>query len=581
MVDSNSGTNMTGVTGYLLTQLLPTLPDTNQGFEIRDFELGVEMNDSGGGAMTTPNYLLDGVAFFECKQSVSARNSSTSGSSMTVSRSLIRGASSSFSPTEPLVEVEVTDESNPGVTSSLTFTFDSVDIRPSGTNCLSSAVVFRAWDTDHDDQDSITARMRNVKITGQSTLTPIPGPSNQRFFEGAGVEAGIKDGSVGRFILENVLIRDAWGEGFYGLVSKDFSSGFFSATTTSMLANGAVMNNPPFIQLLGFASADFDESGLHLEVSEGGSWTVDEGRVSHFSNNYRHGVLLESGSEPDETDGFPLAEFVLCTFMRNGLGLSFGQGHGISVYTRDTITALEVSQSALSGNRSCGVQMLFDSAETVRGQRLQITNSTISGNLGLGAAFMNGAFPIDTNPVSVVSLDESNGLSVRLSQATITDNATPYAVALYGVTTGAQDALWPPGSTSSSVDHCVLKENGFIPSGGGFSDQAFYPEPLTPFGLGQWQDIFDRTAFSNLGNELGSGTVPAYGTAQGNFYADPLLVPFTFLGNALGAVFPSATSPLIDAGGASRVATEATDNRGPGFPRLLGLIWDVGAFEIQ
>ena len=570
---------MTGITGYLVTQLLPTLPDTNQGFEIRDFELGVEMND-GGGAMNVPDYLLDGIAFFECRRAVSARNSSKSGSSMTVRRSLIRGASSSFSPTEPLVEVEVTDGDNLGIASTLTFTLDSVDIRPSGTNCLSSAVVFRAWETERDDIDSLTARMRNVKITGRSVLNPIPGPISQQYFEGAGVEAGVKDGSVGRFILENVLIQDARGEGFYGLVNKEDSAGFFSATSTSMLDNGAATHADPFLQSNGFGSAIFDESGLHLEVSEEGSWTVDEGRVSHFSDNYRHGVFLESGSFPDETDGFPLAEFVLCTFMRNGLPLSSGQGHGISVYTRDTTTALELSQSALSGNRSCGVQMFFDSAETIRGQRLQITNSTISANLGLGPAFMNGAFPIDTNPVSVVSLDDSNGLTMNLSQTTITDNATPYAVALYGISVPAQEALWPLGGSSSSVDNSVLKENGFTPAGGGFSDQAYYPEPVPGF-VTQWDSIFDATAFSNLGNEVGAGTLPQYTTAQGNFYADPLLIPFTFLGNPLGAVFPSASSPLIDAGGSFRVATESTDNRGPGFPRLLGAGWDVGAFELQ
>lgn len=555
-----------------------TLPDTNQGIEIRDFNLGIEMADSNV-AMGAPDFLLDGVAFYQCLQAINITNSYTAGAVITYERGLIRSTTPPGAPVPPLIEV-LTNDLFQNRNTSLVLTLESLDIRPGTSMWGGSAIGIASLGSENDD-DFIRVNLRNLKITGQSTINPIPGPISQQYFRGAGVEVGLKHGAIGRYDLENVLIRDARAEGFLGFVTTSGASGTFSATNVSLIENGSDDHASPYLPSMGIGGATFSESGLHLAAREGGTWTVDEGRESHFDRNYRHGVFLEASSFHDEADGFPLAEFDLCTFTGNGLELTAEQGHGLHTFNRETTMDLRIHRSALSSNLSGGIQMYFDDAETSRSQRLEITNSTLSENGGGGAVFFNaGVYPLDTNPVSVVSVDDSNSLETRISQVTISDNPTPYAIAFYGTNPSAQVELWAPGS-SSTIDNGVLKENGFTPaSGGAFSDQAWFPEPPSPLGGGQWEDIFDRTYFSNLGNELGV-SLPAYTPDQGNFYSDPQLTPFTFMNIDLGVVFPSATSPLIDAGGASPFATEATDNRGPGNPRLLGNTFDVGAFELQ
>jgi len=63
LLEVNTGTNMSGIAGYL--PVVPmTLPDTNQGFELRDFAVGIQIEDNppllGFGAT---DFLIDEFLF--------------------------------------------------------------------------------------------------------------------------------------------------------------------------------------------------------------------------------------------------------------------------------------------------------------------------------------------------------------------------------------------------------------------------------------------------------------------------------------------------------------------------------------
>jgi len=490
----------------------------------------------------------------------------------------MRSPAVSFTSDLPLVDLEFTNlNQTPYI---YRFTIDSADLRPADAEMLSSMMVFQGYDVDGGD-DTLFVTLRNIEISGRSSVIPIIPPFSQQSIRGAGIEVGLKQSCQGRISLENVSVRDARGEGFYGLVMQNESAGFFSCSNTSFRYNGDAAVSSPYMASVAFGAASFEQSGLHLEVHEEGAWTVDDGAESHFDDNYRHGVILESSSNDDEVDGFPLADFDLCTFMRNGLDLDASvRGHGVYAHMLESEIELHLHRSAASSNHTSGVNMLFDFANTVRRQRLVATNSTFSRNLGIGPALYGpaGAFPLETNPIAIISLAPANSFTTNLSQITVSDNPTPYALSLFGSTSDALEALWPAGSTSR-IDNCVLNANGFTSTGGVFSDQAYYPEP--PFsGTNEWTEMFLGTDFSNLGRIKGI-IVPQYTSVQGNYYDPPLLTSFTFMGSFLGDVFPSTSSPLFNMGMGTRFATEGTDNRGPGNPRIIGVAWDTGAFEVQ
>ncbi|MFK5956554.1 MAG: hypothetical protein QM477_08935 [Planctomycetota bacterium] len=574
MLEVNTGSNMTGITGYLPVVPL-TLPDTNQGFELRDFEVGIQIEDNVPLQPGTTDFLVDGVAFYECRQAVRVRVSESIGSRALLRRCLMRSPSVSFPSDRPQIDLEFTDAAGSGA-HTYRFSVESSDLRPSDSDTITSMMAFQGYDAQADD--TLIVNLRNIEISGRSSTIPIIPPFTQQAIGGAGIEVSIRQGVQGRFNLEGVSVRDALGEGFYGVVMQNDSAGFLDCTNSSFRFNGSAAGGNSYLPV-----SQLGQSGLHLQVLEEGAWTVDEGRESHFDDNYRHGVWLDSGSFDDEADGFPLAEFDLCTFLRNGLDLDNSvRGHGIYTHMLESNIELHVHRSAASANHTSGINMVFSTSGPSRQQRLIVTNSTVSQNLGIGPPMYmsTGALAKETNPITVISTDESNVLLMNLSHVTVSDNPTPYALSLYGSTSLAQTSLWPAMS-GSRIDNSVLNENGFSSSGGSVSDLAYYPEPPPIGSMGQWNDIFAGTDYSNLGRLQSGSILPQYTTAQFNYYDPPLLGSFTFMGNLLGDVFPTTSSPVIGKGLNVPFATEITDNRGPGFLRTVAPGRDTGAFEVQ
>jgi len=584
----SGGTIPEGIQGFMKTSTLHTIPDTDQGIVISEFILGIEITDSTQGGF---DLVLDYVAFLDCQRALTVNAGISGFSQIAVNNSYMRTAITRSTAGNPLVDVFFNALSTTGP-HSLSFSMSSADMRPGNSGMASSMLVVRGIG-DNEGDDSLSVILNDVMISGQPTVpgAPLPrthgGPNYTTPILGAGIEVGVVKGCHGNFSLSNVTVRDAMTEGFLGYVQSDRAIGFLSADDCSFQYNGGGTSTGSYIQNDGtgeFSGANAEQCGLHLIVAEQGKWLVNKGKASHFSNNYRHGVFLEATSYQDEKDGFPMAEFDLCTFAKNGGTLPNEPGYGLLAKMVNATVELGIHRSLVSFNHTGGVRMNFQGPETPRKQILNVTNTTISGNEGENGdpLFVFDLMPLDIAPISIESGDVANGLLMHISQATLTNNISPYALTLHGATASAQLGLWSQASFST-VDNSILNKNGYNATGM-LNDQAFFPEPQ-PFTSGQWDWIMDATWYSNLGSIEDGNVSPRYNAlvgVNGNTLLDPQLGDLVFLNYFVQAVIPGLVGPMVDSGSQSpRYAVESTDNRGPGFPRLIPIEYDVGAFEVN
>jgi hypothetical protein len=73
--------------------------------------------------------------------------------------------------------------------------------------------------------------------------------------------------------------------------------------------------------------------------------------------------------------------------------------------------------------------------------------------------------------------------------------------------------------------------------------------------------------------------VPPLVAPPGTLYGNPYLASLSYNGGLTPTHALQPTSPCIDAG--NNVAGLSVDQRGPGFPRVIGANTDIGAFELD
>ena len=232
---------------------------------------------------------------------------------------------------------------------------------------------------------------------------------------------------------------------------------------------------------------------------------------------------------------------------------------------------LTIDQSTISGNSTTGANSVGGGV-TVGGGNLTITNSTISGNSttgsGAGIAFDGNTF-VATVTNSTISGNTTPGSgggianfagTLNLNHSTVTEN-TAAADRGSGLASFETNAVLTvvsnvfssiiAGNTNSDVDH------------------LFVSGPTAP----------TETVFSGGFNLIGTGNVPDRFTGPNDQTGviDPRLASLADNGGPTETHALLSGSPAIDGGDVS--ATETTDQRGAGFPRLIGSRVDIGAFE--
>jgi hypothetical protein len=206
-----------------------------------------------------------------------------------------------------------------------------------------------------------------------------------------------------------------------------------------------------------------------------------------------------------------------CTLMGNSTG---GTSLGGAIYNHGTLTLTACTLAANTSTDGGGIEN--DSTATA-----SLVNCTLANNV---ATQVGGAIENYTGQLT-------------LKQCTVSSNAT-------GVDTVAGNV---------DVVNTIVANNGVdISTTGGTL-------------------IFDGTNILTLVNI--SGSIVQFN--GGVIYANPMLGPLTNNGGPTMTMMPPNGYPAVNAGLTSAAAGITYDQRGPGFPRVVGAAVDIGAVEVQ
>jgi hypothetical protein len=346
----------------------------------------------------------------------------------------------------------------------------------------------------------------------------------------------------------------------------------------------------------------FGYAGYGSALYNTGSATLNNSTVE---NNYSRGGAVSNAGTLTISNS---------NVSQNRWGYAIGNG-GSAIVSGSTLSgnqngdifnfngaSLTVSNSTLSGNKAGadGGGGIFNDGT------LAVNNSTLSGNKAAGAA----AFTTATSGGGVKSYPGSSGIGggIFMNSGTLSINSSTLEgnQAIGGSTTGSGGStgggfgggLYIAGGTVS-INNSTLADNQAIANGGSLT------APGGGFGGGIYSSIYNSAGASALqmhdtilaNNIAGTapdldGNVTSLGhnligntSGGGGFAATDLLNVNPQLGSLQNNGGPTQTmallagSPAIDAG--DNTNAPADDQRGPGFPRIVNGIIDIGAFEVQ
>jgi hypothetical protein len=134
------------------------------------------------------------------------------------------------------------------------------------------------------------------------------------------------------------------------------------------------------------------------------------------------------------------------------------------------------------------------------------------------------------------------------------------------------------------LKQCTLSGNSSGSDDGGFDNFSATADVVNTIIADNGGDIYSSsgsiltfdgtnvvTAIDNVGSEVFNGGVIS---------SEPLLGPLTNNGGITQTMMPQGGSPAINAGLTSAAAGITYDQRGPGFPRVVGVAVDIGAVEV-
>jgi hypothetical protein len=244
---------------------------------------------------------------------------------------------------------------------------------------------------------------------------------------------------------------------------------------------------------------------------------------------------------------------------------SSGAGSGGAIYNQGT---LSITNSTLTGNWAYGNGSggYAGGGGITNGGTLALTSSTVSGNSASGQSTSNGG-GIENGSESTMTVTNStlSGNSARFGGGIHNTYGT---VTITNSTLSGNSATQGGGVDNGDLPTAVVQSRNTIVSGnnGGASPDA--------------NGSFDSLGHNLIGDGTGgSGYDPTDLVGTSSDPIDPKLGPLQDNGGPTATMALLPTSLAIAAGD----PTDATewDQRGPGYPRVVNGITDIGAFQVQ
>jgi hypothetical protein len=275
------------------------------------------------------------------------------------------------------------------------------------------------------------------------------------------------------------------------------------------------------------------------QAAYGVQLTLDDVKVSNNTASYRTGgIFLDRHVSLSMNDS---------TVSGNSINAATEWGSGGIYLSEDSY--LSMTNSTVSGNSASGDQRyLTGGIYAYASYGVHITNSTVSGNSATCNEHCAGALSISGgNPPASAQLYDS---TVSGNSAVSTGgNTNDVGGAMVGADYYATVTLANTILAGNSGDHADLD----VPSG------------------------LASASASLLGSSLSS----TY-SGNGNLFNDnPVLGPLANNGGPTQTMALLNGSPAIDAGNNSLIPGLDFDQRGAGFPRIINITVDIGAYEAQ
>ncbi len=402
---------------------------------------------------------------------------------------------------------------------------------------------------------------------------------------GSGIENAGALTATGTTFNGNFASSGGGGIDNYGTGTVTVTDCTFSGNTANYSRGGGIdTGGTGTVTVTGSAFSGNQSAGLGGGIDYHGSGTLTV-TASTFSSNTAYyggggGIASWNGGRVIVTAS---------TFRGNSARMGMGGAIFASDPTRGG--TVSVTASTLSGNSAT------DGGGIANGGMLTVTASAFSGNsavTGGGGGIFNGGccFPNKTVTVMDSTFNSnsaassgggiySNGVSVALIviDSTLSGNSASGTSALDGGGGIYSDDTGPVTVTDSTLSSNSAAGSGGGIFNGGFSGAlALHNTIAAGNHAGDGPDL--SGSVTSLGHNLVGDSHGASGFADTDLLdADPRLGPLQDNGGRTPTMALLPGSPAIAAGDPAGAAD--TDQRGPGFARVVQGRLDIGAFEVQ
>jgi hypothetical protein len=266
----------------------------------------------------------------------------------------------------------------------------------------------------------------------------------------------------------------------------------------------------------------------------------------------------------------------------NNNSVSGGQAEGGGINSTGVLT---ITNSTVSGNNS--VTTGGRAGGIFSNGTLTITNSTIRGNSGggEGGGILCGGSATITNSTIEGNTSTGTGGGIKNSATLTLTNSTISGNTASSNQSGRGGGIFNDFSSTLTIAHSTFSGNSADGTGGGInlgSGTLHIGNTVLKAGSSGANLVNTSGAVISQGYNLSSDNGGGFLNATGDrINTQPMLGP---LQNNSGPTFTHALlsgSPAIDAGDPNFTPPPSSDQRGPGYPRVIGGRIDIGSFEFR